>query len=403
MAHSNASLTRTNNPEKQVLLACARTRTSAGTAGRVRALVAGGLDWKTLIEIGEEHGVTQLVSRELLAHCAEVVPEEWRTQLRAAFEGVAQRNLFLAAEMLRLSSRFHAEGLLAVPYKGPLLAAQAYGDFALRQFADLDFAIRQRDLPRAQALLSADGYQAVFGATLADEGAKPSHSEYQFIRPAGRVIVELQTEMTLRYFPRPLDFDVLASRLKRLVMGGGELFSFSTEDTLILLAVHGTKHFWERLMWIADIAELAQVKGGVAWPVAFERAAEMGVERMLRLALYTAHHMLDAPLPDDVLEKVQSDPVTKKLGDGIQARFFRGEQTPLPVFSRFRFRVATRDRFWQGVRYALRLATSPTEPDRAAVPLPARFSGAHAWLRPLLLMRRYGVRRPKSGGSPPET
>jgi hypothetical protein len=331
------------------------------------------------------------------------VPEEWRTQLRAAFEGVAQRNLFLAAEMLRLSSRFHAEGLLAVPYKGPLLAAQAYGDFALRQFADLDFAIRQRDLPRAQALLSADGYQAVFGATLADEGAKPSHSEYQFIRPAGRVIVELQTEMTLRYFPRPLDFDVLASRLKRLVMGGGELFSFSAEDTLILLAVHGTKHFWERLMWIADIAELAQVKGGVAWPEAFERAAEMGVERMLRLALYTAHHMLDAPLPDDVLEKVQSDPVTKKLGDGIQARFFRGEQTPLPVFSRFRFRVATRDRFWQGVRYALRLATSPTEPDRAAVPLPARFSGAHAWLRPLLLMRRYGVRRPKSGGSPPET
>ena len=110
-------------------------------------------------------------------------------------------------------------------------------------------------------------------------------------------------------------------------------------------------------MSIADIAELAQVKGGVAWPEAFERAAEMGVERMLRLALYTAHHMLDAPLPDDVLEKVQSDPVTKKLGDGIQARFFRGEQTPLPVFSRFRFRVATRDRFWQGVRYALRLAT----------------------------------------------
>ena len=183
MTHSNASLTRTNNPEKQVLLACADAHVSGSRPGPRAG--PGGLDWKTLIEIGEEHGVTQLVSRELLAHCAEIVPEEWRTQLRAALRASRSEIFSWLREMLRLSSRFHAEGLLAVPYKGPLLAAQAYGDFALRQFADLDFAIRQRDLPRAQALLSADGYQAVFGATLADEGAKPSIVNTSSIRPRG--------------------------------------------------------------------------------------------------------------------------------------------------------------------------------------------------------------------------
>jgi len=68
----------------------------------------------------------------------------------------------------------------------------------------------------------------------------------------------------------------------------------------------------------------------------------------------------------------------------------------IPVFARFRFRVASRDSFWAGFQFALRLATSPTEPDRADVPLPDKMSGIHRWLRPVLLMKRYGIRRPKS-------
>ena len=371
-----------------------------GVAERVRELVASGLDWKLLVQCAGEHGVMPLVSRQLLTNFVELVPAEWQTQLRSEYERIAHRNLFLAAEMLRLSSRFGAEGLTAVPYKGPLLAAQAYGDFALREFGDLDFAIRQRDLPRAAAALLSDGYQAAFGVVAADEGERPSHSEYQFVRPAGRVIVELQTETTLRYFPKPLDFDSLTSRLKKEEMGGGELTSFSPEDTLILLAVHGTKHFWERLIWVADIAELSQAKQEMDWTAAFARGSEMGVERMVRLALYVAHHMLDVPLPESVLQKVESDAITKRLGEGILARFLRGGNEPLPVFSRFRFRVASRDRFWQGMRYALRLATAPTDPDRADLPLPARLSSAHSWLRPFLLMRRYGIRESKSDGPP---
>jgi hypothetical protein len=373
---------------------------SPESADRIRTLIDEGLDWQALLIEAGRHGVTPLVSRQLLTHFAELVPAEWQAPLRAGYERVAQRNLYLAAEMIRLSGRFRAEDLMAIPYKGPLLAAQAYGDFALREFVDLDFAIRQRDLPRGQTVLLSEGYQAAFGETAPEEGSRPTHSEYQFIRPTGRVIVELQTETTLRYFPRPLDFDAMSCGLKQVELGGGELFSFTPEDTLMMLAVHGAKHFWERLLWIADIAELTQAEHGVVWEDVFARAAEMKVERMLRLALYVAHQMLDAPLPNEVLKEVQRDTVAKKLSEGIQARFFRGGRAPLPVFSRFRFRVGTRDTSWQGLGYALRLATSPTDPDREDMPLPAKLSHTHAWFRPLLLIRRYGVRRSKSGEPP---
>lgn len=149
-------------------------------------------------------------------------------------------------------------------------------------------------------------------------------------------------------------------------------------------------------MWIADISELSQAAPGVHWAQAFSLAKEMGVGRPLNLALYLAHRMLGAPLPDDVREQVFRDGVAKTLGDGICRRFSMRAEAQLAVFSRFRFRVASRDTFLSGLRFAMRLATSPTEPDRVDMPLPEGMSGMHRWLRPVLLMKRHGIRRPKS-------
>jgi hypothetical protein len=378
------------------LLCCARTRVSAEMADSIRTLVRGPLDWEASYAAAIEHGVLALVSRNLLSVCPEDVPEEWRKKMKSDLLRIAQRNLFLTAEMLRLSRLLHAEGMFAVPYKGPLLAAQAYGDFGLRQFVDLDIAILQRDIFRAQAILMKEGYRASFGEVAHREGAKPTLSEYQYTRAQGNVVVELQTETTLRYFPRPLDFEAMGDRLERVPLAGEQAFTFSVEDTLLLLSVHGAKHFWERLLWIADIAELIQAKGGVDWEKAFARGEELKAGRMLRLALYVAEAMLGAPLPEGVKKKIQADSAVGKLGGRIRARFSLSAEAPLTVFERFHFRAMSRDTLRQGVPYALRLATSPANPDRADLPLPGWLSGARRFLRPLLLTKRYGVRRSKT-------
>jgi len=106
-------------------------------------------------------------------------------------------------------------------------------------------------------------------------------------------------------------------------------------------------------MWIADISELSQAAPGIDWTRAFSRADEMAVRRTLNLALYLAHRMLQAPLPDDVLEKVSRDAAAQKLGDGICKKFSMSASAQLPVFARFRFRVASRDSFWAGMRFAM--------------------------------------------------
>jgi hypothetical protein len=55
--------------------------------------------------------------------------------LRRHYERNARRNIYLAAQLALLLEALRAENIPAIPYKGPVLAALAYGDLTLREFA----------------------------------------------------------------------------------------------------------------------------------------------------------------------------------------------------------------------------------------------------------------------------
>jgi len=390
---------RTLAPEEELLLACARVHVEEETAQGIIRLASGPMDWSALMDGSAAHNLSPLVFRHLLDLCPEKLPPEIVARMEKGFQGHERWNLFLTAELFRLLEKFHAQRILAIPYKGPVLAAQAYGEVALRQFADLDIAVRQHDMCRANELLVSEGYESSYGPLLPGEAAKTQHSEYQYIRTTGRAVVELQTDATLRYFPRRLDLDAIERRLVPFAFAGGEVRALSPADTLLLLSVHGTKHFWERLLWICDIAEMIRQdeRGApscrIQWDEAFERAAEFRVSRILRLALWVARHFLDAPLAEPVLRKVEADFVVRKMGEAIWSRLSLVGDARMAASPRFWFRVQSGENLWQGLRYAGRIATLPTNPDRDDTPLPGRFTAAHAALRPFLLLRRYGFRR----------
>jgi len=75
-----------------------------------------------------------------------------------------------------------------------------------------------------------------------------------------------------------------------------------------MLCVHGTKHFWDRLAWIVDVAELITAQP-VDWEESLQIAAGMKSTRVLLLGLYLAHEWLGAALPQPVLERAQRTPL----------------------------------------------------------------------------------------------
>src|SRR5262249_34206474 len=268
----------------------------------------------------------------------------------------------------------------------------AYGGLALREFSDLDILVPQRDIPRACKLVASLGYQPRFEPAAAHATSKDRiPGQYLFSRDDGSRVVELHSERTLRYFPRPLDVDRISARLEPVSVGGKEVHTFPAEDLLSLLCVHGAKHFWQRLSWISDIAELLRSHPGLDWGRTRELARELDSERMLFLGLYLAWDLLGANLSEEILADQREERVLHSLAGRVCAKLFWNPATEPGVIERCGFRIRMRERLWDGLRYSLRMAVTPTEEDWALLPLPDRLNSLYYVIRPLRLLKKYGM------------
>lgn len=239
-------------------------------------------------------------------------------------------------------------------------------------------------------MLQSSGYLPLFDlkeANVSETGFAPG--QYSFMLSSSDILVEIHTERTLRYFPTPLDFQELTRRLIYVEVAGRQLPTFSVEDTIVMLCVHGAKHFWERLMWILDIAKLITAHE-VNWAMLLEIAAERKSTRVVLLGLYLAHDLLGASLPPDVLQRAEDEPGVRWLARKVCEQYAQISDPGAGVWSRASFRLRSRDTIGQGLRHMLRLTLSPTESDRQFVSLFGFLSPFYILVRPFRLLCEYG-------------
>lgn len=415
--------------EMQLLISCARTRLDAASARQVRHLLAGKLDWDFVTRAAEENSVTPLVARHLGPVVAEIAWMAGETgEVGAIFGRVAAavgrlqdaaranslRCLLFAGELVRIVEALRAEGVAAIPYKGPVLAAQAYGDVSAREFEDLDIIVAQREIAKADRVMRGLGYRARFPGALEGAAARERDSaggigrarageaglvpgEYTYRDEARGILVDLHTERTMRHFPKALEFDELAARLVSVRVGGNEVRTFGAEDGVVMLCVHGAKDFWARLSWVADVAELIKATPGMDWDLAMRRAKQLGAARMLRVGLAVASGWLGARLPEAAAASVRADETAGSVALRLAQRFSRREASALSAGERLTFRREMVAGYFGGWHYAMRLALAPAEEDWEIMSLPRPLAPLYVALRPLRLLRKYGI----SGGREP--
>ncbi|HEV2489108.1 MAG TPA: nucleotidyltransferase family protein [Candidatus Acidoferrales bacterium] len=347
-----------------------------------------------LLRLADEHGLVPLLHEHLLGVGAKKAPAEFFSQLQSLSRETALRGLFLSAELFRVLASLRQSGIPAIPYKGPVLAARAFGNPALRQFNDLDIVIPQRFMPVVFEQMSALGYISKLPRDRFPSGvSRIIPGEYVFLHSANRAMVEIHTERTLRHFPTALDLDAMISRATTVEMGGREVPAFSREDELLMLAVHGAKDFWARLIWVADIAELVKQPPEIAWKELFDRANEMKLGRMLRLGLLLARDLLGLPLSTEADREVRKYAQAAKFARRIRAQVLSGALPPNGILQRSAYRIGMVEGIWSGLRYWLRLSTAPAEEDWSMLDVPQPLERSYAILRPLRLWKKYGRRR----------
>ena len=390
-----------DSPEWQLILALARTRLDDAHREKAQTALHSGIDWNRTVNLASEHSVGAVVFPRLLREAAQEMPAEVRASLERDASERVRRALALAAQMVSLLERFEQANVPLVPFKGPALASAAYGNVALRDSNDLDFVLPQSHVPRAFELLAAAGYSADLDTQsrrAASFVARGLAGQFFFSRE-GCAPVELHSENTLRYFPRRLQWADLFPRLCEVSVAGRPVRTFSSEDTLVLLTVHGTKHFWSRLGWVCDIAELCQAAAAIDWDLSGRIANRMGCRRMWLLGLALAHDLLDSPLPPGVLAAIRNDSKVGSLLRDAQTQLFVSPQSEPQVPRRLSFRFRSYDNWQQGLRQCVRVSLRITEEDWKTSPLPLWLLPVNVVLRPLRLLRKHGlgVRRGGAG------
>lgn len=388
MASSSVTFTH----EWRLLVCCARVDLPPALAEEIRGLAAAPLDWDLILRAGDENGLVPLLARHLPTFAPQM-PERERERLQSTTRSSTARALTLTAELLKLLALFESASILAIPYKGPVLAVQACGNLALRQFEDIDVVIRQRDAARAHEIISGLGYRLRPTGAPSPSATSAIPGEYSYRDDARQLIAELHTERTLRHFPVAPDLDILARRLVPVRLSGHEVKTLAPEEGLTFLCVHGSKDFWARLSWVADVAELVRSHPALDWDTACRFAESLSAGRMLSLGLTLAGSVLDAPLPPEISARVERDIVAQALALTFQKQFSgpaaaTGEQGPAARFHFRRRLVAGPLRGWQ---YAARLTLAPAQDDFAAAHLPGPLAPLHFLLRPFRLLRKYRI------------
>ncbi len=388
--HATSRRETSARPEEDLLLCCAQIPTDITSTAQIKRLVQQPLDWEYLLRMAQRHALLPLLFWHLNATCPEAVPTTYWQRLRERFNANARRNLRLTGELLTLVRLCAAEHIPLIPFKGPVLAASVYGDLALRQFGDLDILVPAPDVLRMKTLLLAHGYRMMWPIAAAQERLflKTNH-EYSFIHRDGVSCVDLHWSLSHEAFPTPLDPQRLWEGLVPVMLGGREVLTFTPEDTLLLLCMHGAKHCWDKVQLIGDVARLLTVSGQLDWERVLRQAQTAVSVRPLYLGLRLAHDLLGCPLPEDVWHRVQADPVVPRMVTRVRARFFQQQDTwPMLVQNTWRGAQAL-DTLRQRSRYVCEMLFTPTLLDFVTFHLPALFFPLYYVLKPCRLSATY--------------
>jgi len=317
-----------------------------------------------------------LLSRALAAQpSCPILPD-----IRERAAAFTMRSLRMAGELARILNAMRAAGVPAIAFKGPVLAYAAYGDLALRAFNDLDIFVPRAQLPAALNLLAADGFDKKTGAwDIRFSGA----CEIALQHRLSRCEVDLHWLFSPPYF-LPFDPAAAVQRSVEFRLGGLAGRTLCPEDHLLYLCIHAAREGWGQAQFPCDVAGLA-ARCPIDWDGLVRRAERTQCWRALAAGLDLAHRLCDAPLPPEVLRRVQRDPAALAVSASALAALAAQAADPGGTPAGAMLHLRTIEGLRAKVRYLWRRALQPNQKDAAWVPLPRHLWAAYYVIRPVRL------------------
>ena len=392
-------MARSFTAEFRLAAACAMWPPSDRRTQAIRAAASGSLDWPRFLRVVQRHRVFGL-AHQGLTEARLAIPPEIRREIGARATTMVSENLTMAAEALRLQRLFDEAHLPVLLVKGASLAMLVFGNLGLSGSQDIDLLVPWEALPAATELVARAGYRRF--------DPPPGISDAQLRqllllrRDLGFVhqTTGLPIELHWRLFGNPhamAEDSIMAASRDVLLTDTMGLRTLGDEDLFAYLCMHGARHWWNRLKWLADVNALLASKpeGSIERLV---RAAEVrGTGRAAAQALLLCRRLLGATLPAQLTATLCKSATVRWLeATALQAMTTgHGEQDPHEArFGTTRGSLSTflLNRSWRYRLKELNLHLN-NQTDMLTMPLPERLRFLYPLLRLPLWVWRHAAKR----------
>ncbi len=241
-------------------------------------------------------------------------PADVLSRLHSAYLLTAMSNALRFEALARVLHALSGAGVRAIVLKGAALAVTVYADPGLRPMVDVDLLVHKEDMPRALAILQAQGY-AIQGVEVHDGATLAYENEIALVKPGPAPA--LLPEMTLElhwslldspFHQRVVDMDWFWATALPLAFEDEETHMLGVEAQLLHLCAHlWLHHRGEGLLWLHDIAATIQrYQASIGWETLLMRAQDFQMVLPIQRTLPLVADVWTAPVPVATLERLQA-------------------------------------------------------------------------------------------------
>lgn len=377
-------------PEQELLLWSIRVDHTRDD--RIEEILSDGVDWNYVRETAIKHGIIPLLYKRLKEKMGHLVPPDELSVLRTLFMANAVKNLRMTQQLTKVLDLLANAGIQAMPFKGPALAVQAYGDLSMRSFDDLDILIHEKDFKKTYSILESHGFQPDYLVNSRIECKFLLFQEKDLIFSFKDIYFEIHWKITERFLSIGFIMNQLWINSVPVFLNNKEFKTLSPEDLVIVLSIHGTKHMWQNLKWLADFVQLISNCPELQWQEIFKRAENLNIRRILFFGLYLAQENCNIKYPFNLDNIFISDDNFENSITIIQNNFFN-YQTTKWFFTPPSFYLKLRERFRDKTNFFIYSYIDrillPDYRDFSVISLPDFFFPLYLIIRPFRLLRDF--------------
>ena len=299
-----------NSVAERALLLLARRRIESGDQEEFAEVVGNISDWDEFVTSLQWHKLEGLAYRHLVQHSLlDLIPKSSQVQLKGLYMRNVACRIQFKNELERVLAVLNGHGIPVVVMKGGALAEIVYDDPGVRPMSDLDLLVPLDRSEEAWSAVRSLGYHVTVDEAEQRRMQVIDRQLAMLVHDTKSIIVEIHTHLVEAESPMRFDIETFWDGTAEVELGNTQTLTFAPEYQVANQCLNFFKDrdlfSYSALGQLCDVAEVIRVnQDEMDWDVFGSNGPLAKLTGPIFCGLYLARHLLDAPVPDGVLDRV---------------------------------------------------------------------------------------------------